>query len=794
MIWEQYGPFAIGEFDNIPYVNSVRYNVTIYKKNYNFRYNPITGYTDPVISMTFAKDPVVIRTLNDDVFGIKGTEATLNILNKNGTLPLATFFSEEEDTFKIKVTATYLDSGSVSQTKTVFEGFLVQEDSAEILTDITHEIRLTFTDNLGTLKNLPFGDAVKLSPTSAANLRSFTANLSVGLEGTTFSSYIQLNTFPTQGNPIVGDYVVLNDSPIGDAAYTIIKIEDIGAVRRVYVREKVLPFTNVNVNITYITGNNPYGRLKLSEIIRICLQGTNLLLNFKFGNQAYAQTLTQSIPYPLDLQIDGRTFLSGEDNWKSCYDVLQQICMRFQCALYQSDGVWFLTRWNELRYQNNEIIHTNYNQYLANQFNDNQYAPNSIGQVEAGMEESILRPYNFYAEQFQYTNPFSLLYNSTLNTLGPKKREVTINYQVGDQFVSAQLKEYEAVDFTLNPSFTGQYDVRIAVIISNVDKQELDRYLLIRAIGSQSVGNNLILCTPFEVDANDELIISFSYKVSQANTNPSGLENVFRIYSKINGVFNDNQVLSDTKITVSQEEYFKWIDEPTASSNYFFDYVNTPNGESQNEWRAVTIRTRPCRKSKVEIQLGHYDRDNVANSSTFYKNFKIEVKNKSNNNAYLKGQQHKGYINRVVKNNDITDINIDSSVSNTVMGTLLTSATTNLVQDKIYTFRDGVSSWQGRLGELMTKQMMDWRYVQRVKLEGKLLGIYKTSFEWLTLHQALIFSIKSGKYFIFGKAVYNLKEDTIDATLYEMWKDGEAVGAAGVETNTLLDYDFKFLY
>lgn len=780
MYWDIYKLYAKGSFDNIHYVNSVRYSFEILKKNHE------PAFVGDAINCTCGRDPIVIRTLNDDVFGIKGTEAVLNLINLNNTLPLSTFYAEEDDTFKIVIKATYLDSGNVSQTKVIFNGFLVQEDCTEILTDITHEIRLTFTDNLGTLKNLPFGDAAKLSPTSAANLRTFTANVTVVSEFGPTGNYIGLNTFQTFGSPQVGDYVVLNDSPIGDAAYTIVKIDTVGAQKRLYVREKVLPFSNVNVNLAFVTGSNPYGRIKLSDLIRVCLHGTNLLLNFKFGNQAYAQTETQSIPYPLDLQIDGRTFLSGEDNWKSCYDVLQEICMRFQASLYQSDGVWFMTRWNELRYQDNEIIHTNYNTYITNQFTTDQYPANTIGQVEAGMEETILRPYNNYKETFKYNQPDGLFYNGALQLLGAKVGQsgATING------VNYQYNDYEAPGYNnLNPGLSGTYNILIRVTKLTSTLEEVDRYLLLtQTAGSVADAIAVFYSDGIEVNAGDRLKITFTSKQFLRTTD---LDSEVPMLIRYGNGANDFDFVSNDAAVVADVNQYHIV--PSSSySPPSVTYIKLPFNKESKDY---VIETGPLpRSGKFYFYMGNNNSGAFPADIKMYKNFKLEVINQFNARQVIKGQEHKGFINKIVKNNQNKEIAIDSTPKNSIYGTLFSSQFTNLVQNRVYTFRDGVSLWEGRLGELTTKQMMDWRYIQRIKLEGKLIGIYKASFEWLTLHQALIFSIKSGKYFIFGKAVYNLKEDFVEATLYEMWKDGEEIGPQGVATNNQLDYDFKFLY
>ncbi len=788
MYWEKYGPYAIGEFSNIQFTNSVTYKFQILKKKYNIRPLFTPGgpptYTDPIISCLCGSDPIVIRTLTDDVFGVKGSEAELNLINLDGQLPLSAFYAEEDDTFKLVITATYLDSGNVSQTKTIFSGFLVLEDCTEELIDIGHNIKLSFTDNLGTLKNLSFADAAKISATSAANLRFNVANVSVVAESTTTSAYVQLNTFITVGTPLVGDYVVLNDSPVGDCVYTIIKIEDVGATKRLYVREKVLTFSNVQVDVAYLTGNNPLNRLKLHEIIRICLHGTNLLLDFKFGNQAYAQTETQSIPYPLDLQIDGRTFLSGEDNWKSCYDVLEQICMAFSASLFQSDNIWYMVRWNELRYQNNQIIFTNYDNYISNQFTTVQYAPNTLPAFETGVEETILRPYNYYKHTLNYSVENQVLYNSNFTILGFKTSYTTETINS----ITYSYEEYEAPGFeTLVAGLAATFEIRIRVVKIASTNEEQERYLVVRYLsGTRASYDTVFEATPIEINTQTRLKITFDVREKYSTTT------------------SNTRLGLDLKYGNGANDFY-YLSTATDSDTGFREYRQAPIvGLSR-----VALSVPPIWVTKeydlelapvdgiIKLYLGLDCTTNSpfpTNDERYYKNFQIEIINGLGAGTKLKGQEHKGYVNKIVKNNENKDIIIDSSPSNSIYGTLFSGQFTNLVQNRVYTFRDGVSLFEGRLGELITRQMMDWRYIQRIKIEGKLLGIYKSSFQWLSLHQALIFSLKSGKYFIFGKAVYNLREDFIEATLYEMWKDGEECTTRGVGTNENLDYDFKFLY
>lgn len=785
MYWEGYGPFAIGEFTNIQFANQVTYKFEIKKKRYNVRpiVTPGSGlqYIDPIISCLCGSNPIVISTLNDSVFGVKGSEAELNLINVEGSLPLSTFYSEEEDTFKLVVTATYLDSGNVSQTKTIFSGYLVQEDCLEELIDITHNIKLVFTDNLGTLKNIRFDDAAKISATSASNLRFNNASIEVVEESASSSAYIQLNNFISVGNPLVNDYIVLNDSPVGDCVYTIVKVETLGLVKRLYVRERVIPFSNTTVDIYYISGNNPYSRIKLREVIRICLHATNLLLDFKFGNQSYAQTETQSIPYPLDIEIDGRTFLSSQDNWKSCYDILQEICIAFSASLFQSDNIWYMVRWNELRYQNNQIIFTNYNNYISNQFTTVQYTPNTLPAFETNLQESIIRPNNYYKHTFNYVEQNQLLYNANFDLLGAKS-PAPIATEIIDG-INCSVNEYDAPGFNnLVPGLSATFQAKIRVCKRfDSPQDEIMRYLVIRHTGGTGGLWRPYKSDNIEVNKGDRLKISFAWK-NNSDTGRATEEQLIHI--RYTNSTNDYYYIGNARLTNTEQQRFF----PALSGNLILQAAITHTQWSDYEIETEVLPTTGV--CQIFFNLNVFN----SNNETHYKNLKVEVINQVSANSKLNGHEHKGYINKVVKNNENVNISIDSTLKNSIYGTLFSTQFTNLVQNRIATFRDGVSLWEGLLGELITKQMMDWKYIQRIKLEGKILGIYKSSYQWLTLHQALIFSLKSGKYFIFGKAVYNLREDYIEATLYEMWMDSEAIGNQGVETNGLLDYDFKFLY
>ena len=91
--------------------------------------------------------PIVNNYQTDDIRSpVRGGSATLNIIN-TGSLPITTFYSIADDQFQVII----LQGSDV-----LFIGFVVQDDSSELMVDFTHEITLQCNDNLGLLKDVAF--------------------------------------------------------------------------------------------------------------------------------------------------------------------------------------------------------------------------------------------------------------------------------------------------------------------------------------------------------------------------------------------------------------------------------------------------------------------------------------------------------------------------------------------------------------------------------------------------------------------------------------------------------------
>jgi hypothetical protein len=796
MYWDFYGLYGIGEFDSIGFDQNARYEFKIYKKNYR----QLSQYT-----FLCGKDPAVLKYLSDDPFGVKGSELDLTLINLDGLTPLSMFYAEEDDTFKIEFRVIYTTPDpdnpfqDLSIDQLLFTGFMIPEDSNEIMSDIGHEINLSFTDNLGTLKNIKFDEAAKFSPTSAAGLRLATVNASLSSEAGNLGNRLTLFSGINTGSPVVGDYVVLNDSPSGDVAYTIIKITTSGSTKTLFVREPVLGFASTSgVKLAYVAGTDPYNRIKLADAVRICLHATNQNLDVDYAGQLIVISGLGTTDWLNEVYVDGRTFQADANNFMSCYDVLQKLCERFQMSVFMANGKWHLIRWHELRYSDNTIEGRKYNSYLVSQSTGNitNEKTFSAGSIEEGLEQSIERPYNFFTEKFDYKADSNLLYNADLQILGPKLQQYTI-VESGITYV---IKEYESPGFTLNPGFAGQYLVFIRLYARQDTGEETERILVIQKIGNQSDNAEVVISDLIEINAGDELKLSFSYRTVQSQTNQT---NRFGFRMAINNTLNDFVYLTNLTQTVLDQNKYVFLPYPQITGiavNFFGDQI--ASGQNSQSWRDVSLNTfaTPI-AGGFFFDLSFLDQNTFQpTGETWYKNMRVEAVVNTAGQNVINGQEHKGFVNRIVKNNEVKEISVDDTQKNSIYGTLFLNAFQNLIQVRSLNWQTGYTGpGTYKLGEITTKQQMDWKYSQRLKFEGTLLGCVKKfqkdlliSFTNTTILDVIIFGFKNDLNFIFGKAEFNFREDRVNGTFFEMWKDAEV--RTGLDDNTMLQYLFKYLY
>jgi hypothetical protein len=125
---------------------NVSYYVHLLLKDYEGGVTDLTGAPDPFLLNYESGDQSIINP-------IRASECTVNFYN-DGTTPLTTFYSEDDEAWKIEF---YCDDPLPDIV--LWKGFLIQDDCREIFQDPPHQIQLKGTDNLALLKDIPFNEA-----------------------------------------------------------------------------------------------------------------------------------------------------------------------------------------------------------------------------------------------------------------------------------------------------------------------------------------------------------------------------------------------------------------------------------------------------------------------------------------------------------------------------------------------------------------------------------------------------------------------------------------------------------
>lgn len=115
----------------------------------------VSGHSDPDVNDTWT--PLAVLDLGGGIYdstldvgvfsGAASPDSAIITVTRNVSTPIEAFYSEEDDEFKCKF---------YEENELRFEGFLVQDDCSELMADYVHEITLSFTDNLGLLKDVAY--------------------------------------------------------------------------------------------------------------------------------------------------------------------------------------------------------------------------------------------------------------------------------------------------------------------------------------------------------------------------------------------------------------------------------------------------------------------------------------------------------------------------------------------------------------------------------------------------------------------------------------------------------------
>lgn len=796
------------EFDSIA---EVTYRLDIYKKDYEGVSTEVKGSGVPVMHRWDTDDPKA---------PIHGSSLTAKLLNVDDALPLLNFYSISDDTFKGVFT-------NVTQNKVLFTGFLVQEDCIEDMLDYTHEIELNFTDNLGLLKETTFDKVISAS----VNVTSIPVNIGPLAPNKILFSGIAVPAIKP------GDKIIITGTTF-NATYTAASAIQSGTSNEVVTVEAQ---TTVPVEAGIVTIQrvyDDYDKITLFAILHAILKFTGAELPLTIFANLYEENTSSEADLFRQTLINKYSFISGDNDYKDCYYILEKILGRLNCSLFQSEGKWIIIRWDEAAYLtpfngyvfNSDFIYTGTTVY-------ENFITAGIGELTVaatGLNKRIARPYEFTKETFNYDVP-KLLRNGDLQELGSLITSYTVNEETynpgedadGTNDYTVTYYEYYAPHWFTNDLGGASADWFIRIVKDEFDN-EIQRYLVVK--------DNNIKSTTIEANQGDK--INFNFQTRNAG-GAVGVPSTLILVVKI----------TDGSRTLYADEYGIW----KISPGYSY--------QSQNDYADFT---------SVEVETGRLPFDGLLtvyltliNGETHFNDLRFEYIAYINESTKITGQKHSTSQTLAIKNNLDVELEVDDSPRNFISGTLFTPNKTGLIQQrtrlwngpnlstittgvcKLYTFgvfgsdistygitgtacngtAINVTGFVGdgtpppicarsiqvtgnvivtgneadcgtyqiesgntfSLGKIVGYETLQWRYGPRTILEGTFYGLIQGELN-VSLNALFTYTFTEGLRYVPGRLEIDYRNNSYTATLWELYDTPDTY------TDLVNQYKFSYIY
>lgn len=749
-----------GEFDSIR--SNSRYIVGIYQESY-------TG--DP-INVILAATPVVQEWQEDDpLAAIKGSTLTIN-LTTSGGLSLLDFYSDNDNEYLVRLIGDDVTGSST----VLFEGYILQDDCSELQVDFIHTITLTAVDNLGTIKDITlgraaelFGDVITLPNVSMVFLPS--------------EQYIVINT-PTW-DVIPGQTFTIDGTP-----FTM--VANLGQIDLVYtgwciqIVEDITTFVIGTFDITYKEIVSLDGYIPLITFIKLCLRSTYIdnmglnVINHITPSDGEIFLDTGETRILEDVTLLGNTFLKN-NQYMSCYEVLEIIMKRFNMSCFQSLGRWWIVRYPDLflDYEEGETL-VDYYRYepftytYVDKFSINKsFVIDSTNKVETGLLKSIIRPYRRTLETFKYIQPEDLLCNSQFTDLGPLRQVTTAG--------AFTYREYDLPCWYNYDGGSPYPDRFIRVVFEG--EREVDRYVVV-------TGNNFSdpqSVQSEDIEMNEGDIIDYSFEFQTDVSQPGSINTVFAIR------------ITDGTTTKYLQTDGTW-DTPLG---FVF---NTRAGRNTNEWQTVTMKSdRLPFNSKMNIFLAEATAS--PSDETRYRNLRLSISYFVAGQGQVNGHSHTASQSKLLNNVNDVEIMIDNTFRASINGTLFLTTQSGIFQDKCTTWKFGYGYNTGipdatyqNLGQLVTETYMFQRYIPRTKFNGNLLNIRNANgiLSNLAIFTNQFTGPQLNNKMLLGSVAIDYKNDSAEFTMWEVFNKTEASPAdnfADFEAYLFnILYEFNYLY
>jgi hypothetical protein len=714
----------------------------------------LKDYSGDADEVPAAANPVFLRQpASDPMAAIKGQQLEMRLHNVDGALPLETFESDEDDTWLIK----FFRAGVLR-----FIGYLVQDDSDEVQVDWRHEIVLSATDNLGLLKEVPLNEAASRYGTSTTY-----ANQTIGY----FSNNI-IYAINWTADVQPGDTLILTDGPI-NGSYLVLTAQPPSVTQHIQVTPTTIPVFpgTATTDVEVIRPVSLKQRMTMAKLLRLCLLSTNLELSTKI----YTTLKPDDGPLGRILQdtlLDPGDYKDSR-GWDFCYEILEEILKRLRCTLKQNYGEWTITRPHDLRYYDGIIPGYEYDEqmdYVGTAELDELLQVGNGSDIETGLRKSMLRPYKFVRETFDYRTPDNILKNASFEDVG----QIITTYPSGLNTVT----EYVMPDWNAGGWWTTggngyQYSTasRFIRVTRDAVGTEISRVGVVKGHPTY-YSLTSAESTPVEVVRGDKIQLSFEFRTNQSEAGwRYFIVNIVTTDPIIPRGVNNKTLTSDGK----------WEPNPPPPARLIGLYID-PNGDTTSNWHSISVESEELPvDGLLYVKLAQVCADTViASSETEYRNIRFNVTRSIAGTTTVTGHQHTDtQVNNNINNNQDVKIEIDDSPSNSIAGTLFLPSFTGPLRNRTVSWTRGASA--GRLGEISTIDELRWRAAQRTKLSGNLLTSAATP------DTLIKYLPEQDKNFIFGNIDVDFKREMTKAELVEIFTDGEP---DEIEN----DYEFKHLY
>jgi len=630
--------------------------------------------------------------------------------------------------------------------------------------DPTHEVQLSANDGLGLLKDIAL-DKYPMRATAFENNQTaqgyfntppFPQNL----------IYLR-NSFPTP--PVVGvPFIIAGHSNAAmNGAFTPNVVTTLSGVGNYNIVTSTFTGNTVADNVTINGFGGTYSfetRNSLLSVIAICLQNTGLELDTYIYENIFEVNQITTESFLNQTFVSLQTFISGED-YESCYNVLEKICQRFNLTIFQSFGRWNIIRWDGLRLDA-AIPGFSYDSNFELTGTITLDAGFTAGFQEdvfpvTGLIKSGVRPWEYVKETFNYQQPKYLLANNDLQNLGAMIRTVTS----GDFTYT----DYAAVDF-FDGDTPPHGEIVITVVFQISTQTETDRYLVVKF--PQGVNARAVRSPGIEVKQGDKATISMKMRLNFSQSLPLTTLFSFRLS---NG---------------SDIRYLKWTGVSGTSLSwdptFGYDFPTLPNTPA-TAWQELEAIMPPFPFDG--ILTIHYPLASNAIPNrpigTWFKDIRLDYTAYINESTKIIGHIHNDLQPVLIKNNNESEIYMDDSPRNSLSGTLFLNSFTSLLQNKTTLWgRVGVTE-SVKLGEIITKENLQWRSQIRTRLDGDFMGINEGPVH-LSMLNHFTYTQLPGLNFLFGNLQIDYRNDRFNCSATEIFKNGE--------TDVTQTYSFNYIY